>query len=220
MEHHGLILQLVARQQLWPDFNTVPSSPSLHPQAGLGGPESVCLEWAPYCSMKAIFTDVSSWVERGKYWTEWERTQPWASNSISKSHSLGSSFLLFIFLLPPPPFTVQYGMLALRGGWCALERLYSHVSHSSHVSPISYTLQEREGERWRERVRKKGGGGEEEGIWYALCMSDLYKTKRGHVDRMYARETAEHSWICETKKKKIIIYFQIFLSSFASRFTG
>ena len=60
-------------------------------------------------------------------------------------------------------------MLALQGGWCSLEQLISHISHSSHVSPISYTRQEREGEtngekdgeRERERETEGGGGGEE-----------------------------------------------------------
>lgn len=54
------------------------------------------------------------------------------------------------------------------------------VSHSSHVSPISYTPQEGWTDREKEgesEKREKGGGGGEWGIWYALCMSDLYKTK-------------------------------------------
>lgn len=55
-------------------------------------------------------------------------------------------------------------MLALQGGWCSLERLNSHVSHSSHVSPISYTHQEREGESGGEKEGEQegGGGGETE----------------------------------------------------------
>lgn len=56
-------------------------------------------------------------------------------------------------------------MLALQGGWCSLERFNSHVSHSSHVSPISYTHQEREGESDGEKEgeqESEGGGGEKE----------------------------------------------------------
>lgn len=75
-------------------------------------------------------------------------------------------------------------MLTLQGGWCSLERLNSHVSHSSHVSPISHTHQEREGvsdeEKEGEQERERGGGGISR-IWYALCMSDLYKTKTGEI---------------------------------------
>lgn len=84
--------------------------------------------------------------------------------------------LLFVFFF----WTVHYGTLALQGGWCSLELHNSHVSHSSHVSPISYTPQEgwTDGEKEGEsEKREKGGGGGEWGIWYALCMSDLYKTK-------------------------------------------
>lgn len=58
-------------------------------------------------------------------------------------------------------------MPARQGGWCSLELLNSHVSHSSHVSPISYTLPREEG--WADgekggggvRLREKGGGGGE-----------------------------------------------------------
>lgn len=65
-------------------------------------------------------------------------------------------------------------MLALQGDWCSLEQLHSHVSHSSHVSPISYTHQEREGETDGEKEAESerestGGGGEESEEFDMLC---------------------------------------------------
>ncbi len=65
-------------------------------------------------------------------------------------------------------------MLALQGGWCSMERLNSHVSHSSHVSPISYTHQERRRDGPMERKRgeserEKRGEGEESEEFDMLC---------------------------------------------------
>lgn len=70
-------------------------------------------------------------------------------------------------------------MLALQGGWCSLELLNSHVSHSSHVSPISYTHQKEgngRGGGGRPAERKKGesekekkGEGEESEEFDMLC---------------------------------------------------
>lgn len=56
-------------------------------------------------------------------------------------------------------------MFALQGGWRSLEQLNSHVSHSSHVSPISYT-QEREGDGAQKEQR---GEGEESAGWNLIC---------------------------------------------------
>lgn len=64
-------------------------------------------------------------------------------------------------------------MLSQQGGWCSLGRLNSHVSHSSHVSPISYTHQEREGETDEEKEGESQGAergkGEENEEFDMLC---------------------------------------------------
>lgn len=91
--------------------------------------------------------------------------------AVSINHTLTAppSFLLFIslfmFFFHSFHFsTVHWGMLALQGGWYSLELLNSHVSHSSHVSPISYTNQKRrragltEGKRGSQKERKGGRG--------------------------------------------------------------
>lgn len=116
-------------------------------------------------------------LQPGTVWTH-------AAWSLRKSQLHSSSFCSHFHFYPPSFrfffWTVHYGTLALQGGWCSLELHNSHVSHSSHVSPISYTPQEgwTDGEKEGEsEKREKGGGGGEWGIWYALCMSDLYKTK-------------------------------------------
>ena len=67
------------------------------------------------------------------------------------------SLFIFFFSSSLFIFTVQWGMLALQGGWCSVERLNSHVSHSSHVSPISYTQQREEEEEEEEGRRERGG---------------------------------------------------------------
>lgn len=132
-----------------------------------------------------------------------ENTHSPEPSAVSVNHNLTAPpcFLLFISLLmfffPPVLFTFFF-LKCIKE--CSLYRVAGvHCSYStpmSHTHPMCLllaTLTKRGGgpgrrrERGGVRKREKGGGGGEWGIWYALCMSDLYKTKRGQIVWMYVR---------------------------------
>lgn len=130
--------------------------------------------WSLFCepteSVKATVTEPQPRLEEIPLVGHGENTHNPEPSAAFVNHTLPSLSLKFSsFLL----FAALWGMFALRGGCCSLERLTSRVSHSSHVSPISYTRKEKKRETL-ERWEREGGGG----IWYALCTSDLYKTKK------------------------------------------
>lgn len=138
-------------------------------------------------------------------------------------------FFSSVLFIAPPPLPLH----CIKE--CSLYRVagvhWSSSTPMSHTHPMCLllaTLTKREGrggegaagrqrerrgsQRERERERKKGGGGGEWGIWYALCMSDLYKTKRGQKNVwMFAKAQPEHT--PGSSKKRLIIYSRIFFAS-------
>lgn len=151
----------------------------------------------------AVFTDPCLFEGDSRSRTRWEHTQPRAFSSVCKSQSHSSSLLSpfhfspYVFF-PPVLFTFFFFLQCIKE--CSLYRVagvhWSYSTPMSHTHPMCLllaTLTKRGGgpgrrrERGGVRKREKGGGGGEWGIWYALCMSDLYKTKRGQIVWMYVR---------------------------------
>lgn len=145
-----------------------------------------------------------------------KHTQPWAFSSVRKSQSHSSSSLLPFHFSP-------YGFFSSSSFFsffflqyikeCLLDRVagvhWSYSTPMSHTHPMCLLLAtlyqgRRAGLMERKgggvRLREKGGGGGEWGIWYALCMSDLYKTKRGQIVWMCVRG-GEHGVYMNTRRR-------------------
>lgn len=127
--------------------------------------------WSLFCE-PAVCQGHSHWTATGfggdsSGGTRWEHTQPWALSSLRKSHPPFSLLKIFLFssFLQRCEECSLYGVAAVH--WSDSPP----VSHTHPMCLLLATLAKREKlERWE---REEGGG-----IWYALCTSDLYKTKK------------------------------------------
>lgn len=118
----------------------------------------------------------------------WEHTQPPAFSSVRKSHSHSSSFLFISVFISF--FFSPYSSFLQCSKECSLYRVagvhWSDSTPMSHTHPMCLLLATltKRGREWamkRKKGSKKERGGGISRIWYALCMSDLYKTKTGEI---------------------------------------